>query len=155
MASGTSPRFRIFSTAGRSRRTDWRRRLRNAYTFLISGLTEIAQRYLDRPIPILLHGYDYPVPDGRGFMGGWGILPGPWLQPGLFQKGHQNLNANKAILKMLIDGFNTMLKAVSSLSQFGHVTFVGVVASSRGSNARGAQPEGRSRALRARPDAGA
>jgi lysophospholipase L1-like esterase len=99
-------------------------RLRNAYTFLISGLTEIALRYLNRPIPILLHGYDYAVPDGRGFLGGWAFLPGPWLQPGLFQKGHQNLNTNKTIIRELIDALNVMLKQVSSMSQFAHVRYV-------------------------------
>jgi lysophospholipase L1-like esterase len=99
-------------------------RLRNAYTFLISGLTEIAQRYLDRPIPILLHGYDYAIPDGRGFLGGWAFLPGPWLQPGLRQKGYQDLGANKAIVRGLIDAFNVMLRQVSALPAFGHVKYV-------------------------------
>jgi lysophospholipase L1-like esterase len=99
-------------------------RLRNAYTFLISGLTEIAMQYLDRSIPILLHGYDYAVPDGRGFLGGWAFLPGPWLQPGLFQKGYQNLSTNKAIVRTLIDAFNVMLQQVSRMPQFGHVKYV-------------------------------
>jgi lysophospholipase L1-like esterase len=99
-------------------------RLRNAYTFLISGLTETAQRYLDRHIPILLHGYDYAVPDGRGFLGGWAFLPGPWLQPGLLQKGHQNPNTNKTIIRTLIDAFNVMLQHVSAMPQFGHVSYV-------------------------------
>jgi len=99
-------------------------RLRNAYTFLISGLTEIAQRYLNRPIPILLHGYDYAVPDGRGFLGGWSFLPGPWLQPGLYQKGHRNLNTNKTIVRSLIDAFNTMVQQVSAMPQYGHVRYV-------------------------------
>jgi lysophospholipase L1-like esterase len=99
-------------------------RLRNAYAFLISGLTEIARRYLNRPIPILLHGYDYAVPDGRGFLGGWAFLPGPWLQPGLLQKGHDSLNANKAIIRTLIDAFNVMLQQVAGMPQFNHVRYV-------------------------------
>ena len=109
-------------------------RLRNAYVFLTSGLTEIARRYLDRPIPILLHGYDYAVPDGRGFLGGWGFLPGPWLQPGLFQKGHLNLAANKAIVRTLMDAFNVMLQQVSALPEFGHVRYVNL----RGTLSQGA-----------------
>lgn len=99
-------------------------RLRNAYTFLISGLTEVAQRYLGRPIRTLLHGYDYAIPDGRGFMGGWSFLPGPWLQPGLRQKGHQDLNANKAILRSLMDTFNDMLRQVAAMPEFAHVKYV-------------------------------
>jgi lysophospholipase L1-like esterase len=69
-------------------------RLRNAYAFLISGLTEITRHYLERPVPILLHGYDYPVPDGRGFLGGWGPLPGPWLQPSFNRKALGNDQAS-------------------------------------------------------------
>ena len=42
-------------------------RLRAAYTRIISGLTTIAQTYLGRPVPIVTHGYDYALPDGRGF----------------------------------------------------------------------------------------
>jgi lysophospholipase L1-like esterase len=99
-------------------------RLRNAYTFLISGLTEIAHCYLDRPIPIVVHGYDYPVPDGRGFAGGWWLLPGPWLKPGFAQKGHTTLTANKAILRTLIDALNEMLTRVSAMPRFGHVKYV-------------------------------
>lgn len=99
-------------------------RLRNAYTFLISGLTEVAQRYLGRPIRTLLHGYDYAIPDGRGFMGGWSFLPGPWLQPGLRQKGHQDLSANKAILRSLMDTFNDMLRQVAATPEFAHVKYV-------------------------------
>jgi lysophospholipase L1-like esterase len=109
-------------------------RIRNAYTFLISGLTEIAQQYLDRPIPILLHGYDYAVPDGRGFVGGWAFLPGPWLQPGLFRKGHESLNTNKTIIRTLIDAFNVMLQQVSAMPEFGHVRYVNL----RGTLSRGA-----------------
>jgi lysophospholipase L1-like esterase len=99
-------------------------RLRNAYAFLISGLTEITRRYLDRPIPILVHGYDYPVPDGRGFLGGWAFLPGPWLQPGLHRKGHERLATNKSIIRALIDSFNQMLQQVSAMAAFEHVRYV-------------------------------
>ena len=38
--------------------------------FLVSGLKEITTQLLKRPIPVVVHGYDYPVPDGRGFLGG-------------------------------------------------------------------------------------
>lgn len=99
-------------------------RLRNAYAFLIGGLTELSVRYLGKPIPILTHGYDYPVPDGRGFLGGWGPLPGPWLQPGFYRKGHADRAMNKQVMRSLIDAFNGMLREMSSEPQFGHVHFV-------------------------------
>jgi lysophospholipase L1-like esterase len=99
-------------------------RVRNAYAFLIGGLTEIAMQLLDRPIPILLHGYDYAVPDGRGFFGGSLFLPGPWLEPGFRRKGYGDLNANKKSVESLIDRFNDMLEQLSGAPGFGHVRYV-------------------------------
>jgi lysophospholipase L1-like esterase len=96
-------------------------RLRDAYAFLIGGLTEIAHQYIKRPIPIVIHGYDYPIPDGRGFLGGFGPLPGPWLQPGFRKKGHGDLGKNIKVMKALIDAFNNMLEGIRSTSQFQHV----------------------------------
>jgi lysophospholipase L1-like esterase len=99
-------------------------RLKEAYASIISGLTAISKSYLGRPIPIVTHGYDYPVPDGRGFMGGWWQLPGPWLKPGFQRKGHDNLAKNTLLIAQLIDRFNTMLAAVSAFSEFVHVHYI-------------------------------
>ena len=99
-------------------------RLRAAYARIISGLTTIAQKYLGRPIPIVTHGYDYALPDGRGFWGGWGPLPGPWLEPGFQRKGHVDFGENSAVVVKLIDRFNAMLKDVSATSGFGHVHYL-------------------------------
>jgi lysophospholipase L1-like esterase len=99
-------------------------RIRNAYAFLIAGLTEISTRFLDRPIPILVHGYDHAVPDGRGFLGGFAFLPGPWLEPGFHRKGYGNLRANATTVATLIDRFNDMVRQVTRAPGFGHVRFV-------------------------------
>jgi lysophospholipase L1-like esterase len=99
-------------------------RISNAYAFLIAGLTEISTRFLDRPIPILVHGYDHAIPDGRGVLGGFAFLPGPWLEPGFHRKGHGNRGANAATVATLIDRFNEMLRMVTRGPGFGHVRFV-------------------------------
>jgi lysophospholipase L1-like esterase len=99
-------------------------RLRAAYARIISGLTTIAQKYLGRPIPIVTHGYDYALPDGRGFWGGFGLLPGPWLEPGFQRKGHVDFGKNSAVVVKLIDQFNAMLKDVSAAPGFGHVHYL-------------------------------
>ncbi len=99
-------------------------RLKEAYASMISSLTAIAKYYLGRPIPIVTHGYDYPVPDGRGFLGGWWKLPGPWLKPGFRRKGHDDFTKNTLLIVQLIDRFNTMLAAVSALPQFAHVHYL-------------------------------
>src|SRR6185369_12581058 len=83
-----------------------------------------AQKYLGRPIPIVIHGYDYALPDGRGFWGGWGPLPGPWLEPGFQRKGHVDFGENSAVVVKLIDRFNTMLKDVSATPGFEHVHYL-------------------------------
>jgi lysophospholipase L1-like esterase len=99
-------------------------RTRNAYASLISGLKEIAMGLLKRPIPVVVHGYDYPVPDGRGFLGGFGFLPGPWLQPGFQRKGFADVGANTAVVGKLIDRFNVMLRQLSRSDGFEHVRYV-------------------------------
>ena len=89
-----------------------------------SGLTELSKQILGRPIPIVLHGYDYPIPDGRGFLGGFFVLPGPWLEPGFHKKGYADVAANAKVMRDLIDSFNAMLKSVGSAPQFTHVTYL-------------------------------
>lgn len=99
-------------------------RLRDAYAHIIGGLTTIAKGYLDVPIPIITHGYAYPVPDGRGFWGGWSVLPGPWLRPGFLKKGHLDQSSNTLVIGSLIDRFNKMLETLVSHGSFGHVHYV-------------------------------
>jgi lysophospholipase L1-like esterase len=99
-------------------------RLQAAYARIISGLTAIAQQYLGRPIPIVTHGYAYAVPDGRGFLGGFWLLPGPWLEPGFRKKGYPDLAANKDVIVDLMNRFNTMLRGLSTNPQFAHVRYL-------------------------------
>ena len=99
-------------------------RLFEAYVTLVSAVTELCIRSFGDRVPILLHGYDYPVPDGRGFWGGYWFLPGPWLEPSLRQKGYDPMGEGRRMLKTLIDHFNTMLKRVAESSGFSHVSFV-------------------------------
>jgi lysophospholipase L1-like esterase len=99
-------------------------RLRVAYITILAAITQICQNWLQRPLPILVHGYDYPVPDGRGFLGGWTFLPGPWLEPGFRDKGFEQIEERKALVKELIDRFNIMLAEVAALPQFAHVKYI-------------------------------
>lgn len=99
-------------------------RVHVAYTTVISAVTAACEALLGARVPILLHGYDYPVPDGRGVLGGWGPLPGPWLEPGFREKGYDDLAERVAIARDLIDRFYTMLGAVVTTPAFAHVRFV-------------------------------
>lgn len=98
-------------------------RIREAYITILIAVTEICKGHLGHPVPIVIHGYDYPVPDGRGFWGG-GLFPGPWLEPGFRRKGYGEMTKRKQICVKLIDRFNTMLAGLAGKSPFEHVTFL-------------------------------
>ncbi|MGD0266727.1 MAG: hypothetical protein ABSD47_17490 [Candidatus Methylomirabilota bacterium] len=99
-------------------------RIRTAYITILSAVTQICQQKAGKVLPILVHGYDYPVPDGRGFLGGWGPLPGPWLEPGFREKGFEDLGSRIAIAHDLIERFNTMVQALPALPDLQHVHYI-------------------------------
>jgi lysophospholipase L1-like esterase len=100
-------------------------RLLFAVVSLASQVTELSKRYFDgRVTPVFLHGYDYPVPDGRGYLSGFWVLPGPWLEPGFRQKGYEVLAQRCEIMVDLIDRFNAVLKDIPAHPGLGHVRYV-------------------------------
>ncbi len=99
-------------------------RIRIAYTTIVASVTTICESFFQRPIPIVVHGYDYSVPDGRGYWGGWGPLPGPWLEPGFRSKGFGDRAENLAIMKTVMDRFNEMLQTTFSVPAFSHVRYL-------------------------------
>jgi len=101
-------------------------RVFDAYVTILTGVTMVCRRRAGAPIPIVIHGYGHPVPDGRGVIGGWGPLPGPWLQPGFRDKGFIAPEACVEMAADLIDRFNVMLRRVVALKEFSHVRYVDV-----------------------------
>lgn len=105
-------------------------RLKAAISWVLAAATTFCREYFHRVIPIVVHGYAYPVPDGRGFLGGFWLLPGPWLQPGFRQKGYvtrpgdADLPANTKTLEPLIDTFNAMIASVPNGAGLGHVSYL-------------------------------
>ena len=108
-------------------------RLKSAYVTIISKVTSVCEDRAGRALPIIVHGYDYPVPDGRGFLGGWSFLPGPWLEPGFRQKGFDKMAVRLSLAKDLIDRFNKMLAEVVAIDGFKHVHYLDL----RGTLSRG------------------
>lgn len=98
------------------------KRIKAAFAFIIGVITQISEHYLTRPLPIVTHGYAHAVPDGRGFLGGFWFLPGPWLKPGFDEKGFGDLQRNTVIVEDLIDRFNEMAKSVAA--EFAHVHYI-------------------------------
>ncbi len=101
-------------------------RLRFAIGSVIAAVTELSERFFGKKTPVLIHGYGYPVPDGRGYLGGFWFLPGPWLKPGFSEKGYQDIQACCDILEDLINRFNRLLQSIAGSSGFKHVTYVDV-----------------------------
>jgi GDSL-like Lipase/Acylhydrolase family len=99
-------------------------RVFEAYVTILTAVTDMCRQRTGGPIRIIIHGYDHAVPDGRGVLGGWGPLPGPWLQPGLRDKGFEDPTACRTLVADLIDRFNVMLKKVAALPAFGHVRYL-------------------------------
>jgi len=99
-------------------------RLQDAYVTILAAITNVCESLVARPLPIIVHGYDYPVPDGRGFLGGWGPLPGPWLEPGFRRKGFAAMAARKPVMVELIDRFNAMLRRIAGKQPFKHVRYL-------------------------------
>ena len=98
-------------------------RIAGAYKSMLAAITQLCEQDVGHTVPILVHGYDYPVPDGRGFWGGW-PFPGPWLEPGFREKLFNDLPTNVGLMRVLIDRFNSMLAALPSIPEFGHVRYV-------------------------------
>lgn len=107
------------------------RRFQVAMITLLTAVTELSKKTFDRPIPILVHGYDYPIPDGRGFLGGFWFLPGPWLKPSFLLRSDpaspDSLDQETQIVKGLIDDFNTMLSSLPKVDGLQHVRYVKVI----------------------------
>lgn len=99
-------------------------RVRDAYVTILGAITAICEGQIGERVPIVVHGYDYPVPDGRGFLGGWGPLPGPWLEPGLRRKGYEAMAVRRRICVDLIDRFNEMLSHLVGEAPFAHVRYL-------------------------------
>jgi lysophospholipase L1-like esterase len=99
-------------------------RLRFAVLSVIATVTRLSKLYFNRVTPVVIHGYGYPVPDGRGYLGGAWVLPGPWLEPGFRRKGYLNLVENSGVMVDLIDAFNTMLATIPKEKGLEHVTYL-------------------------------
>jgi hypothetical protein len=99
-------------------------RIRFAYVTILSAVNRVCEERIQRRLPILVHGYDHPVPDGRGFLGGWWVLPGPWLEPGFREKGYDRLEERISLAGDLIDRFNDMLAGVVELPELSNVVYL-------------------------------
>jgi len=96
----------------------------SAYRFIIDHASEAAGHRL----PVFVHGYDYPWPDGRGVINFLGWRVGPWFDDTFNLKNyprdtHAQLQQRHDILKIFIDAMNDMLKELQNQFQ-GQVFYI-------------------------------
>ena len=99
-------------------------RIRLSYITIITAITDLCISELGKKIPIVVHGYDYAVPDGRGYWGGWGPFPGPWLSPGFIEKGYSNPDQMQDIINVIINTFNEMLSSLVHIEGMDHTVHI-------------------------------
>ena len=99
-------------------------RLRVAMIELLGAVTHLCHVTFDAALPILIHGYAHPVPDGRGYLGGFSFLPGPWLEPGFRLKGYTDLHECTDSMVTIIDRFNAVQRGVAGGPGLEHVRYV-------------------------------
>ena len=96
--------------------------LRARLATVLSATTHLCNLYLGRAVPIVIHGYAHPVPDGRGAGGP------PWLKPTFDKLGYTELVISTKVMADLIDGLNSMQTSLifDNPRHFAHVNHVDV-----------------------------
>jgi hypothetical protein len=93
---------------------------------LISWLTAantMSLQVLGAKRPIIIHGYDYAVPDGRGYNIGID-LSGPWMGPSFKRNGRNDLQANRKVVQVMISRLNELLSQIKHVSGLENVVHV-------------------------------
>jgi hypothetical protein len=91
------------------------RTFKTAYEYIIGNALKAAGA---NPMPIFVHGYDYPWPDGRGVLdlGLWKI--GPWFDDSFNRKNYPlsapgGLQVRHDIVRQFIDALNVLLQGLA------------------------------------------
>lgn len=94
--------------------------LRRNYVKWLNYVTKVCDNTFkdEGRIPILIHGYAYAVPDGRG------IFFRHWLKKEFRDKGHRNLAQNTQTVAKLVDRFNDTLSGLPGEKNLNHVHYV-------------------------------
>lgn len=60
----------------------------DAFVEQANAIFKLQRKHFKDVSPILMHGYDYPIPDGSAPGAAWAYFLGPWLQPGFNTHGY-------------------------------------------------------------------
>lgn len=99
---------------------------------LIGEATAFSEKYLGRKVPIILHGYAPPVPDGRAYRFLGRRWAGPWLKPSFEAKGwttpegQQTLDENRRVMQTLMEIYSAELRKIVEAPGWEHVHFLDI-----------------------------
>lgn len=110
-------------------------RIDTAYKSILTTVTLYScDTFQTSRIPIIVHGYDYPIPDGRkpqglllGLVSLLGVsIPGPWLQPAFEARGYDAnaVSSNKGSLLKAVNKLNSRLQALTAMENVNPVYYV-------------------------------
>lgn len=76
-------------------------------------------------LPIVIHAYDHPIPDGRPL-----LFSTPWLKPAFDARGMPDLNENREVMRRLIDRLNDAAGrvAAANIGRVHHANLTGILA---------------------------
>lgn len=97
-------------------------RVLTSYRSLVAALNFICLQELQHLLPIVVHGYDYLVPDGRGIL--FGPFPGPWLQPGFEDKGFPLLSDTTVRMRHIIERLHAMFVTLTTDGTFSNLHYL-------------------------------
>ncbi len=93
-------------------------------------------------VPILIHAYDHPIPDGRPLKHNGKVLSGPWLQPVFIERvynipeyptGSADLTRAREVMRRLIDRLNRVVAGFADEHRkIYHVNLTGTLAAHSG-----------------------
>ncbi|MEO8755954.1 MAG: hypothetical protein ABI624_25105, partial [Casimicrobiaceae bacterium] len=132
---GRSPLYDLAAPAGSKPPLNDKAVRKFVHVELLGYLTTVLTNLVDvtgGSIPILIHGYDHPIPDGRGF--GIGPVNFPWLAP-VNDRTLYSLQQGTEIMQLLIDELNDMIiDAVNPFAAKGarHLKLTGTLAKQPG-----------------------
>ena len=86
------------------------------YTEWVNVIMGLYEGEFGVKVPVLVHGYAHPVPNGRGFRLRGVTVEGPWFEQSFEAKGHTDLQKNTDELAGLVDRFNRVLSTFSGSS---------------------------------------
>lgn len=86
--------------------------LRTYYVTMLAAIKEVFDRPRSRTLPVLVHGYDYPIPAGRAGIRKW--LYDPFKSKGYNCSVAADLDLARRGMRELIDAFNTMLSQLNA-----------------------------------------